>query len=205
MLKLDDDDPQYTVQRTYRTIDAEVFYFNNTLSGAGNCDRQGPLIRDPPASTGAFHQIVGNDVQFQIRAVDLDESGNELADPSEVWRIVLVHDDGTTAPQFIQNVGTAQVGRWSSLDLVHDGQGNWTGTIPGGLAGSGRLTYVIQAVDRRGNVSVKAFSAAQPPSSGAVVDIPDPIDVDKSKPLDPNLIFEDGFESGGLLNWLRHP
>jgi len=33
---------EYSVERHYREVDLEVFYYNNTVDGGGNCDRLGP-------------------------------------------------------------------------------------------------------------------------------------------------------------------
>ncbi|MCP4590183.1 MAG: hypothetical protein GY842_05535, partial [bacterium] len=146
----------YDVERLYQDVDLEVFYFNNTVDGNGNCDRLGPELGDGPFN-GAYHHAAGPIIEWAIPAAD--EAG--------VWRVVVVHTDNTV---------TDDHGAWVPLELTDDGTGTWRGseTFPGAL----RVTYVIQAIDYRGNVTWADGEMPDLPPSGVPLGIPGIFDVD---------------------------
>lgn len=150
----------YAIQRTYRDIDLEVFYFNNTQGGTGNCDRAGPELAG--GFDGAYHQPVANGIEWAIAATD-------DGDPAQVWRVVVVSTTRTD---------TAGVGTWSPQELVNDGTGTWRGSRT--VAEGESVTYAIQAVDRRGNVSWVDYVTApgDMPASGVPHGVPATIEVD---------------------------
>jgi hypothetical protein len=173
--KPDATDEVYTIQRVYSGIDLEVLYFNDTSTPTNNCDREGPLLGTGPHG-GDYHRVVGETVKWSVPA----------SDGAGVWRVVVVYDDGST-------VGGQ--GSWRPLELAYDpDSGHWQGAID--AAGVNRLTYVVQAVDARGNVTWLEWTAAQLPASGVPHDLPATIDVDLI-----DIIFQDGFESGNIDQW----
>jgi hypothetical protein len=168
-------DLDYTVERLYQDIGLEVFYFNDTTSPTNNCDRTGPLLGDGPHD-GAYHQLDGGIVSWEVPA----------SDDAGVWRVVVVATDNT--------VDANGFGSWSPIELEDpDDDGRWTGSLD--IAGIARLTYVVQAVDARGNVTWLDFVSAQPPASGIDPEFPLPVDVEQPE------IFSDGFESGNTARW----
>ena len=188
VLKASESDPAYDVQRVYRNVDLELFYFNNPDDTAQNCDREGPDIQDGPFA-GLYHQVDGNLVTWQVPVCDPVDGPPSTCDPDEVWRVLLVTNDGTTAPDGQGN----EIGQWAPLELARiAGTDTWTAELQ--LAGTGRLTYMVQAVDQRGNVSWVTFQPAAArtvttaagrtlykaggdPSSGVPLDLPLPVDV----------------------------
>jgi hypothetical protein len=152
-LKDQNTDPVYNIERHYRDIDLEVFYFNNAATPGENCDRTGPGI-----SAGTYHALSGNTVNWSIPVTDV----------SGVWRVVVVYNDG--------NVDGLGRGSWIPIELTDDGTGTWRGSImtPSSLR---RLTYVVQAVDRRGNVTWVEHQSVTPPASGVLLKVPATIDV----------------------------
>ena len=153
-LKAGDSDPSYSRQRIYRGLDLEVLYFNDRGLG-GNCDRSGPEL-GPPIFNGAYHQLSGGKIDWAVPASD--EAG--------VWRVVVVYDLGPK--------GDGQ-GEWRPVELTADGSGIWRGSLT--TAGVSRLTYFLQAVDRRGNVSWLDFDTVDLPASGVPHDLPLAVDV----------------------------
>jgi hypothetical protein len=153
-LKNQDADPTYATERTYRSIDLEVLYFNNTSASTQNCDRSGPTLGVGPYG-GAYHQADGASITWAVPA----------SDASGVWRVLVVVNDNTTP---------GGQGVWSPLELTDQG-GTWVGSRAFGA--TPRVTYVIQAVDKRGNVTWLDYVSAQTPSSGVPLDIPQPVDV----------------------------
>jgi uncharacterized repeat protein (TIGR01451 family) len=153
-------------ERIYRGIEVEVFYFNNTLDAAGNCDREGPELGEGPFG-GEYHRESGPVVEWAVPVEDAD--GDEDGEPDgEVWRVVVVSTDNT-----VDGEGR---GRWEPLELVDEDQdGTWTGSRT--VVGSELLTYAIQAVDGRGNVSWLDFVTSELPKSGVDPEIPDAPDV----------------------------
>ncbi|MCP4594345.1 MAG: DUF11 domain-containing protein, partial [bacterium] len=146
VVKEEESDPRYTIQRLHREIDLEVFYFNNTLDGEGNCDRSGPLFGDGP-----YHNVTGRTIHWTVPASD--EAG--------VWRVVVVYDDEAEH-------------RWVPVDLTDAGDGTWTGSA--WVNGVERVTYFLQAVDRHGNVTWLEYEPSDPPASGIPLEIPLPLE-----------------------------
>lgn len=142
----------FSRHRLDRTVELEVLYFNDTETGVGNCDRQGPLFGDGP-----YHEVRGTGIEWAVPASD--EAG--------VWRVVVVYTDETPDP--------SGRGSWRPLDLADDGDGVWRGRLQ--LAGEARLTYYLQAVDRRGNVSWLLYEPPEEPASGVEQGIPLPVEV----------------------------
>ncbi len=119
------------------------------------------------------------------------------SDPAGVWRVVVVVNDNS--------VDALGRGRWTPVELSDDGSGTWRGSFT--AAGAGIVTYMIQAVDNRGNVSWLDFTVAAPaplapararavsaaatstglPSSGVPLKIPLPVDVVVSGPAGPHV------------------
>jgi hypothetical protein len=154
-------DAPYSVQRTYREIDLEVFYFNNTTPGGqGNCDRTPPDLAGGFAA-GAYHQVLGDRIEWAVNASD-------GGDPAAVWRVLVVST---------LNADGDAIGAWEPLELENDGSGTWRGSRS--MEGS-RVTYVIQAVDRRGNVAWVDYvtSPAGLPASGVPHGIPLTVEVE---------------------------
>jgi len=166
VLKERNSDPFFDIQRRYRTIDLEVFYFNNTLNAEGNCDRIGPELGEGPFG-GAYHRVSGRTIEWSVPASDAE---------TDVWRVVLV-----TNTDILDGQGR---GRWVPLDLEGDGSGTWRGTLTLPTSFE-RLTYVVQTVDIRGNVTWLDFVAADAPqgsealpASGVEPEIPLPVVVE---------------------------
>ncbi len=105
----------------------------------------------PLLGDGPYHEVRGTTVEWAVEASD--EAG--------VWRVVVVHTDGG--------------GRWSPLELNDDGSGVWRGRLHAG--GPAWLTYYLQAVDGRGNVSWLLYEPDEQPASGIDPGIPLPVDV----------------------------
>lgn len=159
------DDPELSIERHAESVTIEALYFNNTVNGEGNCDRQGPRLGAPPFE-GAFHRRVGSSIEWSVPATD--EAG--------VWRVVVVYDATPLS---------ARDGAWIPIDLSRDDDGTWRGGLS--TIGFERLVYVIQAVDNRGNVSWLDFVATEMaaagtpdsglPSSGVPLALPLPVEV----------------------------
>jgi subtilisin-like proprotein convertase family protein len=162
-VKNQDADPSYTIERRYRSIDLEALYFNNTLLPGQNCDRTGPALGAGPFG-GAYHQVDGASITWAVPA----------SDASGVWRVlVVVNDNATSGGQ----------GVWSPLELTDNGSGTWVGSRAFGV--TPRVTYVIQAVDNRGNVTWLDYVSVQAPSSGVPLGVPKPVDVGIGAPVGP--------------------
>jgi hypothetical protein len=152
-------DPVYAIERKYRTIDLEALYFNDPVTPGQNCDRSGPDLGLGPFAGGAYTQVNASTVTFSVPATDA----------SGVWRVLIVSNDN-----FLDGNGR---GTWTPLDLtLNPGTGRWEGARAV-TSGSTRLTYVIQAVDNRGNVTWLDYVSTQIPSSGTRLGVPLPIDV----------------------------
>jgi hypothetical protein len=166
-LKATDDDPSYSIERKYRGIDLEMFYFNNTDDTMQNCDAKGPKLGSGPYA-GEYHHLQPGMVEWSVPATD--DSG--------VWRVVVVANDG--------HVDSQGHGRWTPLELTYDAASQtWKGSS--GL-NSSRITYVIEAVDNRGNVTWLDYKSARVPSSGVDLEVPRPVEV--AAPL-PELAIND--------------
>jgi hypothetical protein len=154
--KNQDSDPIYSIARLYRAIDLEVFYFNNRSTPAENCDRVGPAIAFGPYG-GEYHDVTGSTVSWAIPATDT----------AGVWRVVVVYN--------LNTIDSQGRGSWVPLELTDDGAGTFRGNIL--VSGSTRLTYMVQTVDNRGNVTWLDYVSAQLPSSGVPLGVPKAVDV----------------------------
>ncbi|MCP4664589.1 MAG: DUF11 domain-containing protein [bacterium] len=146
VVKEEESDPQYTIHRLHREVDLEVFYYNNTLDGDFNCDRNGPTFGDGP-----YHSVSGRTIHWTVPA----------SDASGVWRVVVVYDDAAES-------------RWVPVELTEADDGTWTGSD--WVDDVERLTYFLQAVDRRGNVTWLEYEPPNPPASGISPEIPLPLE-----------------------------
>src|SRR5205085_8526371 len=123
----------YSIERLYRTTDIEVLYFNNRMNPAENCVRSGPAL-GTGRFDGEYHRVSGSTVSWAIPVID--RGGG-------VWRVLVVYTLNTT--------DSNGRGQWIPLELVNDGTDTFRGELV--VDGSDRLTYVVQAVDNRGNVT----------------------------------------------------
>ena len=76
------------------------------------------------------------------------------SDSSGVWRVVIVYND--------ESLNADNRGTWVPLDLMDDGTGVWRGSAA--FPTASRVTYVIQAVDNRGNVEWLDYVSTETPS-----------------------------------------
>lgn len=143
--------PDTIRHRLYEEIRVENLYFNNTEDPDANCDREGPELTSGFGS-GAYHQIVGSSVEWAVQATDI---------AADVWRVVAVVD--------------LEQGRWEPLELTRENDGIWRGSLS--LPTGGALTYVLQAVDTRGNVTWVEWMPEDDPI-GMDLHLADTIDVD---------------------------
>jgi hypothetical protein len=164
-VKGQESDPSYTIERHYRSIDLEALYFNNTSAPGENCDRSGPALGPGPFG-GSYHQVSDSAIEWAA----------PVSDPSGVWRVLVVANDNNT-------IGGQ--GLWSPVELTNDGSGTWRGSRTFGI--TPRVTYVIQAVDTRGNVTWLDYVAAQTPASGVPLGVPRPVDVEIGPPVGPTI------------------
>jgi hypothetical protein len=171
-VKLQDTDPSWTIERTYRAIDLEVFYFNDSSSSTNNCDRKGPVLGTGPFG-GAYHQVSGSSIEWAVPVADVAPNG---IPPAGIWRVVVVVNDNT--------VDESGEGVWTPIELTDD-NGTWRGSVAFGA--TPRVTYVIQAVDKRGNVTWLDYVTAQTPSSGVPLGIPEAVDVEIGAPVGPTI------------------
>ncbi|MEM8932842.1 MAG: C25 family cysteine peptidase, partial [Acidobacteriota bacterium] len=150
---LRDADDEFSIERHYQTIDTELFYYNNSDDPAQNCDVTGPQVI-------AEHAESGSTITWRVRPHP------DAVDP--IWRVVVVWTDNA--------VDANGRGRWRPLELAETG-GVFEGSIDGSRATP--LTYFVQAVDERGNVSV--VSADDPgAASGVTHDLPKLVEVDRT-------------------------
>ncbi|MCP4659771.1 MAG: DUF11 domain-containing protein, partial [bacterium] len=117
------------IQRLHLRTDMEILYYNNTEDASANCDRTGPAF----LGATPYHTVTGTWVDWAV----------PVSDEAGVWRVVVVYDDETKDAQGL--------GSWVPLELVDDGTGTWRGDLQ--VLGTSRLTYFLQAVDSRGNVT----------------------------------------------------
>ncbi len=152
-VKVDPGDADYTLHRLHQEVDVEVFYFNDAGDPSANCDRRGPEF-----DAGPHHQVLGASVHWSV-AVD---------DPAGVWRVLVVWDDDRPSGSYD--------GRWRPLELDYDAVSErWTGSLA--VPGRDRITYVLQAVDVRGNVSWEQI-AMPLPDSGVPLGLAHAVDVE---------------------------
>ncbi len=139
---------EYSLHRLAQEVDLEIFYFNNQDNPSENCDREGPVFGE-----GEPHQLLGTTLHWSV----------DVQDGSGVWRVLVIWDDELTA-------------RWSPLELSYDEvEERWIDSLP--AAGRNRLAYVLQAVDRHGNVAWKELVAEVPPS-GVHLGLADVVEVE---------------------------
>ncbi len=135
-----------SIERRDLTVDLEILYFNDTTDPFANCDREGPDL-----GAGPYHlPPAGTVVSWAVPA----------SDPSGVWRVLVVVDDQGQ-------------GAWVPIELADDdADGTWEGSYDAG--GAGELSYFLQAVDRRGNVSWLLFEPqpGEEPDSGIPSGLP---------------------------------
>jgi hypothetical protein len=158
-VKLDDSpkacSPTPLNERHYTVVDLEALYYN----GTSNCYRSGPVF-DPSRDLvkSPYHRFANGVVSWTVNgltdSLDADNQG------SGIWRVVVVYDD---KPQH----------RWIPVELTRERNGDWTGSVT--IAGP--TTYVIQAVDRAGNVSWLDYESVSVPSSGVALEVPQPVEV----------------------------
>ncbi len=164
------DEPGTSTHRLHQEVGLEVFYFNNPDTPGENCDRDGPEFGSEP-----FHELRGATLHWSV----------PVTDASGMWRVVAVWDDEASE-------------RWRPVELQYDAiSGTWTGSLP--VAGAEQITYVLQAVDERGNVTWKEL-VVPPPPSGIPLDLPDTIEVDVtpgSADLEVTLATSSGAGPGG--------
>lgn len=155
-------DVNYSIARRYRNIDLEVFYYNNQTAPSSNCDRNGPSLGPGPFG-GQYHQVSGSTISWAVPATD----------PAGVWRVLIVYNANAVDGQ--------GRGTWTPLDLTNDGTGTYRGNVT--ISGTPRATYVIEAVDNRGNVTWLDYVSAQLPSSGIPLGVPNAVDAALSGPV----------------------
>ncbi len=152
--KVHDTDPAFTINRLYRSVTLEALYFNDTVTPTNNCDRTGPSIGSGPYG-GQYHRVSGAGLEWAV------------SPPEAVWRVLVVHNNNS--------VDALGEGSWIPLELEDDGTGTFRGRAD--LTPGRRVTYVIQAVDHRGNVTWLDYQATELPDSGVPLGIPQPTDV----------------------------
>lgn len=123
-----------------RRIDLELLYSRNSGDFGASCDRNGPAIDEGPLN-GLYHSLDAQESSVEWIVPVSDEAG--------VWRVVVVYDAGLDAEG---------MGSWVPLELTEGASGIWQGTLKLPETAS-RLTYFIQAVDQRGNVSWTSYDA----------------------------------------------
>ncbi len=105
-------DPTFSIEPKCRTIDLGVFYFNNSTSSSGNCDRIGPTLGAGPYS-GKYHQVTGARIKWAVPA----------AQSARIWRVLVLANDGRLDAWETENrliAGAIDDG----LDRGHDGLTN---------------------------------------------------------------------------------
>jgi hypothetical protein len=95
-------------------------------------------------------------------------------DASGVWRVIVVYNDNSVDAQ--------GRGHWTPLELTDSTPAQpigadhiFTGSVT--ISGSALVTYVLQSVDNRGNVTWLDYVAARLPASGVPLGIPQAVDV----------------------------
>ena len=153
--KVSDTDATFTINRLYQTVDLENLYFNDTTAPTNNYDRTRPNLGTGPYA-GKYHEIAGMLIRWAVPA----------SDAASVWRVLVVYDDNSVDAQ--------GQGAWVPLELADDGTGTWRGST--GILPGMRMSYALQAVDSRGNVTWLDFQTAQLPASGVPLGIPEVVD-----------------------------
>ncbi len=178
--ELHDEGNGLLTHRLYRDVSIETFYFRGAEAD-DNCDREGPLFED----ADSYHEVHDSTVRWSVPVTDED---------SEVWRVVVVYDDEANQ-------------EWKAIDLTFSEEsGRWEGYLPlSPTDGWDTLTYFLQAVDKKGNVSFFEFQdagkAAGP--SGIDLGLPNPVELDMPS-VSP--LLSDDFEGRDLSKWTAvHP
>lgn len=171
------DPTQYNRQRLYLELDVEAYFYGT--SGPGQDDREGPVFGPGPFAGNHYHRPDDQDPQtihFAVPITDSAYGGDGV--PEEVWRVLVVYNDGTSLDTLI--------GRWIPFELSRSLDSDCPGLDPtfdcftGSLtfaAGATQVTYALQAVDRKGNTTWLDWATLSTPESGIDPEIPDPIDV----------------------------
>jgi hypothetical protein len=138
--------------RQFADLDLRLFYSNNTQSYAvpgGGVNV--PALAAAPTVTSVSAGTDGDDVVFEARVV-----GDPSAGIQGVW---VTYTDGSGSS-----------GEWTSLDLVQDPSDStrWSGRLIGGALASGRLDYLVQAVNGVGLVAVDDNFGAYYSIAGAI-------------------------------------
>ena len=165
-LKVNDTDTTFRIERLHRSVDLEILYFNDTQTAGNDCDRSGPSIR-PGTFGGLYHQANSDTIQWSV----------PVNDASGVWRVIVVYNDNSVDAQ--------GRGHWTPLELTDSTPAQpinadhiFTGSVT--ISGSALVTYVLQSVDNRGNVTWLDYVAARLPASGVKLGIPQAVDVSLS-------------------------
>jgi len=109
-----------------------------------------------------------------------------VSDEAGIWRVVVVYTDNS-----VDSLGR---GAWVPLELADDGSGTWRGSLA--FTDASLVTYVVQAVDNRGNVSWLEYESTKAlPASGIPLGIALPVDVVFG------VLFADDFETGDTSRW----
>lgn len=167
VFKTDKSSDHYDVQRLFDRMEFVSLFYNNTEQPSQNCDRLGPEITAPKGE--GYHSVQGRLVKWKVEAND--QMGGD------VWRVVVVWDD-------------KNVNEWKAVELTEGLDGFWHAelNVPAGFQ---ELSYVIQAVDTRGNVEWTEYVVAETelPASGQPFEIPEVMDA-ALMPADVNLSLQ---------------
>jgi len=171
--------------RRYIDVDLEIFYLG--ANAVGDCDRDGPIFGTPPIE-GQYHRRLGSILEWQVPVED---------DPAGVWRVVAVVDDSRFDPE-------TGLGSWRAVELALE-DGAWRAQL--NLAGASEVRYVLQAVDRHGNVSWYRTDEVRGGSpTGIELRLPEVVQVDfEAAPTDLTIHLDDHpdtVEAGSLFEYL---
>ncbi len=148
----------------FDTYELETFYAD------GPCPGQGPEFGDGPFD-GAYHQRDGAGLRFEVPVSDADG----------VWRVVAL---------WTSSDATA----YSPVELERGEDGVFRGQVHHDELSGSNLTYLLQAVDRKGRVSYLPFESLDDPagavgtglpSSGIPLGLPRTVQVDLEAPALP--------------------
>ncbi|MEM8931697.1 MAG: hypothetical protein AAGE94_11020 [Acidobacteriota bacterium] len=152
----DDDDGEWTIQRRYESIDLELFYYSSLADQARGCDVTGPRVV-------AAHAVSGSTIAWTVHPIQTGEI-------DDIWRVVVVWNDNSVDAQ--------GRGRWQPVELELNASGDaFEGSLD--VFGSQKLSYFVQAVDHRGNVSlILADDPDSEPTSGVTHKLPEIVEVE---------------------------
>ena len=160
------------IHRYYEEVEFELLYLNHRDVRNANCDRTGPEIME------VRHDVTGSTIAWEVKAKDILPPALPDVDPGPqngVWRVVVNWNDNTTE---VGADGKAR-GRWHAQELQYDSAADlWRGSRD--VLNSSRLSYFVQAVDNRGNVStpIVVQNAEDVPPSGVPTNFPEVVVVD---------------------------